>query len=241
METKFVSLGCVCQPHAQIERTGMVAPGFFDLLGSSWADLIRVLRNPHDDYGLDAIAWDDRSSVRGRESGLIMHHEFPRDEAGRVIITDEGRALCAARLRRRMKRFLALKGDVTFVRLGGVESPIEVDPYRFDPFRLTQDHVADLLAALDGLFPDLKFRVVMVYYNHKTHVSAKSTGQFRAYGLPDPRPLLAREDWWKGDDCAWSSVLEHFSSELAPVRVKKIASKHEIRAHGLTQSGRERL
>ncbi|MBC7670284.1 MAG: hypothetical protein H7236_17950 [Gemmatimonadaceae bacterium] len=119
METKFVSLGCVCQPHAQIERTGMVAPGFFDLLGSSWADLIRVLRNPHDDSGLDAIAWGDRSSVRGRESGLIMHHEFPRDEAGRVIITDEGRALCAARLRRRMKRFLALKGDVTFVRLGG--------------------------------------------------------------------------------------------------------------------------
>ncbi|MBC7668431.1 MAG: hypothetical protein H7236_08270 [Gemmatimonadaceae bacterium] len=35
--------------------------------------------------------------------------------------------------------------------------------------------------------------------------------------------------------------LEHFSSEVVPVRVKKNASKQEIRAHGLTQSGREML
>lgn len=215
METKFVSLGCVCQPHAQIERTGHGSPGFFDLLGSSWADTIRVLRNPHDNYGLDAMAWDGGSSVRGSRSGLIMHHEFPRDRDGRVIITDEGRALCAARLKRRMKRFLSLQGDVTFVRLGGVEAPIEVDPYRFDPFRLTQDHVTDLLSALDSLFPDLTFRVVMVYYHHKTHVSAKSTGRFRAHGLPDPRPSLAREDWWRGDDRAWSGILEPYAHQAA--------------------------
>ena len=35
--------------------------------------------------------------------------------------------------------------------------------------------------------------------------------------------------------------LEHFSSEVVPVRVKKNASKQKIRAHGLTQSGREML
>ncbi|WP_426031631.1 TetR family transcriptional regulator C-terminal domain-containing protein [Caulobacter sp. DWP3-1-3b2] len=38
-----------------------------------------------------------------------------------------------------------------------------------------------------------------------------------------------------------AGCLEHFSSEVVPVRVKKNASKQKIRAHGLTQSGREML
>ncbi|MBC7666909.1 MAG: flavin reductase, partial [Gemmatimonadaceae bacterium] len=58
------------------------------------------------------------------------------------------------------------------------------------------------------------------------------------------RPLIVHARTFQRLGLAASSPkgpVEHFSSEMVPVRVKKNASKQKIRAHGLTQSGREML
>src|SRR5271165_6296285 len=167
MDQKVVSLGGNCMVTKEMRLFYDVhAANMFDWWITPGDGLVLLIENDFDGLfareNLQMVG--DRRSVANLRYGILHHHDFHRnDEEDRVVAIDEERR------QRNLEKFGYLKrrwddldrnqDPVLFVRWGwNMSEPllagIAADPCCADPARL--------VAALDGKFPHLDYRILLI-------------------------------------------------------------------------------
>lgn len=166
MNQRVISLGANCMVTEEIRRFfGIQTANMFDWWITPGDSLVLLVENDFEDLFspeyLQLVG--DRQSVAHSRYGILLHHDFPRNEHGRVIKTDgdvlEGNQKKFAYLKKRWDDLGDNDAPVLFVRytwkrpealLAGIPAePISADPAR-------------LMAALDRKFPRLDYQVLFI-------------------------------------------------------------------------------
>ncbi len=209
----ILSLGSDCEVSLQLRRMGIPhTPSVFDWLITPWEAMIRVL---HD--GGTHLCTSIEPGYAGAGAvcstyGLVYWHEFARDEARQVILTEATAKAARNKLRHKVGRMrTVLDGDKTvlFVRAG-----IATDAPR-DRYHLGQAFPAsrlnDLTALVSRLFPALKFSLLFVEYAGRDILDVD--------GVLDPRIVHYRmpcQQQLKPHDAEWDALMARIDYGYVP-------------------------
>lgn len=207
--SRVISIGGVCQVAWQIEQHfGFRTTSPFDWLVTPLAAIDRVLTDDGAAFGKDVALCGDTALCR--HYGVAYHHEFPRDDARRPLVSDETLAACREKLRHKYERFCSALADrrpTLFIRMLGHLRAGAL--YVRDPDPVTTDDLNRLAASLERKFPRLPFAIAYVYQREFTwnrYDKAALDPRIHPFALPY-RP----QDDWKGDPANWAKLFRRFS------------------------------
>jgi hypothetical protein len=217
MQQNVVSLGGNCMVTQEIRRHfGIEAANLFDWWITPGDALVRLVEADFEDL-FDAKHLDfvgDRQSVANFRYGILHHHDFARDENGRVISISEdqieGNCRKFAHLKRRWDDLGENSGPLLFVRYGwNLPAPllegIPPQPLGADALRL--------VAALDRKFPKLDYRVLLV---DAPEVSVRHPKIL----VRDSRIFTQSGECLRAEDLKWQDNAAIFSRLFSTVKVR---------------------
>ena len=196
----ILSLGSDCEVSLQLRRLGVAhTPSVFDWLITPWEAMIRVLHDggTHLCTRIDR-GYDGAGAVCGTY-GLVYWHEFARDDASQVVLTDAGVQAAQAKLRHkigRMRTVLESDRTVLFVR-AGIATDAPHDRYQLgQPFPASR--LNDFTTVMSGLFPALRFSLLFVEYEGRDRLEGDSLLDPRIvhYRMPCPPARKPQDAEW---------------------------------------------
>jgi hypothetical protein len=221
-----VSLGGLCQVAYQVEhRFGFRVSSPFDWLVTPLSAVERILADDGAGFGREVTVLFDGGTAVCRRYGVAYHHDFPRTDDYKAIVSAEALEACGAKHRHKLGRLAAyLEGrpKTLFVRLAGHHDTAAPLPYVADPRPTTTADLNGLCEVLARRFPGLEFALLFVYYEAYTTVDLGS-------GRLDPRVTVATLPacdiaLWQGETEAWAALFDRF--DIAMERAENTASQY---------------
>jgi hypothetical protein len=176
--TRIVSLGGHCEPAAQLRRVGMYqfhSP--FDWLVTPMTALCDIISDRGERLATEFVTSNDGKSVACRSYGVLYHHEFARDEDGRVMFSVPAMHACRSKLQHKMESFTRMCcGDerVLFIRQS-ITTHLPWDRARdFSELR-AQGSITDVVSVLEQQFASLDFHILLVLLDTDGQVALDGT------------------------------------------------------------------
>ncbi|HZB90347.1 MAG TPA: DUF1796 family putative cysteine peptidase [Stellaceae bacterium] len=207
--SRVISIGGVCQVAWQIERHfGFRTTSPFDWLVTPLAAIDKILADDGAEFGRDVVVSGDTAVCR--HYGVAYHHEFPRDDARRPIVSDQTLTACRQKLRHKYEKFCSALSDqrpTLFIRmLGHLKSGALSER---DPDPVTTEDLNTLAASLERRFPRLPFAIAYVYqreFTRNRYDKAALDPRIHSFLLP-----YQPQDDWQGDATNWAKLFRRFS------------------------------
>ncbi len=209
----LLSLGSDCEVSLQLRRLGVAhTPSVFDWLVTPWQAMIRVLHDGGTHLCTRIERGYDGAGAVCSTYGLVYWHEFARDDARQVVLTEATVKAAQDKLRHkigRMRTVLESEKTVLFVRAGiATDSPS-------DRYHLGQTFPAgqlnDFTALVSRLFPALKFSLLVVEYEGRD--------QLQGDGALDPRIVrysMPCQGKLKPHDAEWDTLMSRIDYGYEP-------------------------
>ena len=162
----IISLGSDCEVALQLRRLGLLhTPSVFDWLITPWDAMLRVIQDEGTHLCNNIYSGYNGTGAVCSGYELVYWHEFPRDEAGQVMVTQAAANTAQKKLRHKIDRMQAvLKSGKTvlFVR-GGMATDAPRDKYGLG-LSFPTSRLNDFPALISRLFPELKFSLLFLEY-----------------------------------------------------------------------------
>ena len=206
----ILSLGSDCEVSLQLRRLGIAhTPSVFDWLVTPWDAMLRVLHDggTHLCTRIDR-GYDGAGAVCGTY-GLVYWHEFARDGASQVLLTEASTKAAQDKLRHkiaRMRTVLNADKTVLFIR-GGIATDAPNDRYQFGQ-AFPASRLNDFTILVSRLFPALKFSLLFIEYAGRDLLEGGCTLDPRIvhYRMPCP-PSAGAMLRPKPQDAEWDALL----------------------------------
>jgi hypothetical protein len=185
---QVVSLGRGCQPAHQIRRIlQSSSANIFDWIVTTDEGLVAHIESGLDGFfERDSLAAGSEGFIVDRATGTQFQHEFPKDaDFDAQYEASKGRFIMLAQ---RWRELLASEQDVLFVRQHGWDADVRASAVR-------------LRETIRRCAPRLHF--TLLYLTKDAAGAPWGEAQILNRYLTQPDPYD-----WKGDDAAWSRLLE---------------------------------
>lgn len=212
-----ISLGAHCAVRYHVDRVlGRSGSDPFEWAVTPLGAVFDVIAHDAEGIGESVSTISDGRSAVDARYGICWHHEFPRDDLGKVIISVENLKNLQSKMHHKWNKMLdnARNGRILFIRYGNKKKDaIAYIGMEDEPIQTSE--LNSLAFVLEKLCPASDFKIA--YVNHPN-----IWGDIVDDCLLDERIDVHQFEWvpgtdWNGNEAHWNRILEGYDPDKIPV------------------------